>query len=160
MLLSPRLYPALILAGCIAALVGALVAQFGFGLRPCILCLYQRVPFSLGAVLALIALLPAVPGPWRARLVWLCAAVLLINSGIAVFHVGVEQHWWEGLAACVGAVPKAMTPTELMASLRAPPEPRCDQIPWSLWGISMAGFNIPYSLGLAGFSAWAARKLG
>ncbi|OIQ98432.1 disulfide bond formation protein B [mine drainage metagenome] len=155
-----RLSPALILLACLLALGGALTAQFGFGLRPCILCLYQRGPYVVSALLALAALLPLCPPRLRVWLLGLCALSFAVNGGIAIFHVGVEQHWWHGTAACVPVAPVPTTPAEMMAALSAPPPPRCDQAAWTLWGISMAGFNVPASFVLAAFAAWAARALG
>ncbi len=152
-----RLSPALILLACLLALGGALLAQFGFGLRPCILCLYQRGPYVLSALLAALALPPACPPRRRLWLLGLCALAFTVNGGIAIFHVGVEQHWWHGTAACVPVAPVPTTPAEMMAALSAPPPPRCDQPAWTLAGISMAGFNIPASFALAAFAAWAAR---
>ena len=153
--ISSRQAALLLLLGCITALGGAMVAQFGFGLRPCILCLYQRAPFVLAGLLSLIALLPKTPTRLRLVLLGLCATALLVNSGIAVFHVGVEQHWWVGTPECVPVVPVPKTLAEMQAALSAPPPPRCDQAQWELFGISMAGFNVPYSLGLALFAALA-----
>ncbi len=156
---STRQLPAFILLACLGALASALTAQYGFGLRPCVLCLYQRVPYALAGLLAAIALLPAVPLRGRAVLAGLCACAFLINSGIAVFHVGVENHWWAGLAACSGGGPQAQTVADLKAMLAGPPPPRCDQIPWALFGISMAGYNVFASLALALFAGWAATRL-
>ncbi len=156
---STRLFPSLILAACVGALASALTAQYGFGLRPCALCLYQRVPYVLAGLLAAIALLPAVPVRGKALLAALCALVFLANTGIAVFHVGVEHHWWAGLAACTGGAPQAQTVAQLKAMLAGPPPPRCDQVPWALFGISMAGYNVFASLALALFAGWAASRL-
>ncbi len=36
----------------------------------------------------------------------------------------------------------------------------CDAVAWSLFGISMAGYNVLASLGLALASFWAARGIG
>jgi len=148
----------LVLLACILALGSALTAQFGFGLRPCILCLYQRGPFVVGGLLAILALLPQAPHRGRLVLLGLCALAFFANTGIASFHVGVEQHWWAGTAECVPVVPVPTSPAEMMAAMSAPPPPRCDQAPWSLFGISMAGFNVPFSLGLALFAALSALR--
>jgi len=159
--LTSRQAALLVLLGCFVALGGALTAQFGFALRPCILCLYQRGPFVLGGVLALLALLPQTSHRLRVLLLALCAVAFAVNGGIATFHVGVEQHWWIGTPECVPVVPVPTTPAEMMAALSAPPPPRCDQAAWTLFGISMAGYNIPYSLGLAlfaGFAAWRGKE--
>ena len=33
---------------------------------------------------------------------WLLTLAFLATAGIALFHVGVEQKWWEGTTACTG----------------------------------------------------------
>ena len=152
--------PALLLLASVAPLGVMLVAQYGFGLLPCPLCIYQRIPYAVSAALALIALLPAVPRKARIGLFGLSALALLVDGGIAAFHVGVEQHWWAGLEACMGGGPQPQSVDQLRALLAAPSKtPRCDEIPWSLFGISIAGFNVMYALGLAGFAAWATLRL-
>jgi len=156
--LTTRQAALLVLLACLLALGSALTAQFGFGLHPCVLCLYQRGPFVVAGLLSALALLPKTSHRQRLVLLGLCALAFAINTGIASFHVGVEQHWWEGTASCVPTAPVPTSAAEMMAALSAPPPARCDQIPWSLFGISMAGFNVPYSLGLALFAAVMVRR--
>ena len=154
------LYPAFLLFASVSSLAMALLAQYGFGLLPCPLCIYQRIPYVVTAVLSLIALLPAVPRRARLWLIGLSCVAFLVDGGIAVFHVGVEQHWWAGLEACMGGGPQPQSVDQLRAMLSvAPKTPRCDEIPWSLFGISIAGFNVMYALGLAGCAAWATLRL-
>jgi disulfide bond formation protein DsbB len=154
-----RLFPTVLLLACIGALGAALTTQYGFGLKPCVLCIYQRIPYGVAGVLALAALSPKISTRGRMLLVALCGLAFLVDSGIAVFHVGVEHHWWEGLAACVGGGPQANSVDSLKAMLAGPPPVPCDQVPWSLFGISMAGYNAMFAFCLAGFSVWSARRL-
>ena len=154
-----RLIPMAILAASVGALAVAYIAEFVFGLEPCILCLYQRVPYAVTGILAILALgLPPRSGV-RAASVALCGAVFLAGAGIAVYHVGVEQHWWAGTAACAGALPAEMTVEALRAQLATRPPKPCDQVDWTLFGISFAGYNLMASLALAAFSLAAARRL-
>lgn len=142
---SPRTLAQSILGLCLLSLILALVAQYAFGLAPCTLCYVQRVPFALGAVLAALSL----RCPGRARgLMLLAGLVLLINGGIAVYHVGVEQHWWT-FEICSAAEPDKLSVADLMAQMEKPVQVRCDQPAWSFHGITIAGLNIPFS-GLLG----------
>jgi disulfide bond formation protein DsbB len=144
----------------LAALATVLVAQYGFGLLPCPLCTYQRVPYLVAIPLALAAL--ALHGRPRlaACLVGLCALAFLIDSGIALFHVGVEQHWWQGLASCSSnGASAAASVDDMLAALSKPVKvPACDQVPWALFGVSLAGYNLLTCVGLAAFAAAAARR--
>ena len=160
---NPRLVFALLLGASAAALAAAFASQYIGGLEPCVLCLYQRVPY--GAVIALSGLglglsgLATPPKGVIVSLAGLCAAALLVNAGIATFHVGVEQQWWQGTEACGAVGTMARTIEELRAQIFAAPVVRCDVVPWSLFGISMAGYNVLASLGLAVASAIAARGM-
>lgn len=158
MTLPPRVYPALLLMACIGAMGTALTTQYGFGLQPCILCFYQRIPYVVAGILMLIAVLPRLPSRWRLVLVALAGLAFAVDSGIAVFHVGVEHHWWE--SACVGGVnPEAASVEDLQALLAGPPPVPCDRIPWAIFGISMAGWNAVFAACLAVFAFWSAAKL-
>jgi disulfide bond formation protein DsbB len=66
-----------------------------------------------------------------------------------VFHAGVEQKWWLGPTGCTGASLSGLSPEEAMKRLMGTPVVRCDEIPWALFGISMAAWNAIISLGVA-----------
>lgn len=146
----------LVALASVSALAAAFIAQYGFDLQPCILCIYQRWPFAIATVLCLAALLPLFR-PVAANLLLLSALVLFVNTGIAGYHVGVEQHWWTGSEACVGpgGGGKALTLAELRAQIMATPITRCDEVAFSLFGISMAGYNVLFSIGLAVYAGLA-----
>lgn len=141
-----RLLPVFVLLACVAALASAYVAEYGFGLKPCVLCLTQRVPFAVAGGLALLALLR--PLSWQRLLMALAALAFLVNSGIAVYHVGVEQKWW--MSSCSGSAGPQPALGDLKSLMSQPAdEPRCDEPAWQWHGITMAGLNIVYSGGLA-----------
>jgi disulfide bond formation protein DsbB len=136
---------ALILAAISAATLAAVYAsQYIGGLQPCELCLYQRWPWWIALALSVIALPTVLSANLRALLVGIAGASVLIGAGIAIFHVGVEQHWWAGLASCTGG----QTPTsfEDLQRMMSRPAARCDAPAWTLFGISMAGYNAALSI--------------
>ena len=101
---------------------------------------------------------PSASGGRRRRSPWgLRARRRLAGAGLAGFHVGVEQHWWAGLAACEGG-PAGETVAELRERLLNAPPARCDEVAWPLLGLSMAAWNGLLSLGLAGLAAVAALR--
>lgn len=137
-----------------ASLGAAFVAQYGFGLAPCELCIWQRWPYAASILLGLAALL--LPR-WRAPLLVLAALSFAAGAGIAVFHVGVEEKWWQGLASCSGApTPKSLE--ELRVQLMTAPVVRCDEAAFRFLGLSMAGWNVIWAALLAVFTAIAARR--
>ena len=150
---------AFVLAICVLALVVALLAQYVFGLRPCVLCLVQRGPFVLAAALAAWSLRPACPAATSRILLSLAGLALFVNGGIAIYHVGVEQHWWAS-AVCPGSDQSGpVSVANLMAEMNKPVEVHCDQPAWSFHGITMAALNIPFS-GLLGLGILALVRKG
>jgi disulfide bond formation protein DsbB len=75
---------------------------------------------------------------------------------IASFHVGVEQAWWAGLEKCGSNINEAvMTLEELRLKVLGAPVTKCNEIAWSMFGISMAGYNAILSLMMAVFTFMA-----
>lgn len=152
--------PMAILAASVGALATAYTAELAFGLEPCILCLYQRIPYAVAGVLGLLALL--LPRDrYRVWAVACCGAAFVTGAGIAFYHVGVEQHWWMSAASCGaaggGAAPK--TVEDLRTLLLAKPAEACDEIDWTLFGLSMATYNVAASLTLAYGAFWGAQRM-
>ncbi len=150
--------PALVLAACTAALGIVFAMEHLGGLAPCPLCITQRWPYGVALVLSAMALTPGAMGTPRRLLLAGCAIAFLIGSGVGVYHTGIEQGWFEGPAACTGAPARAGTIEALRAQLMATPVVRCDEIPWSLFGISLAGYNALLAAGLFVFSVLAAAR--
>jgi disulfide bond formation protein DsbB len=123
-----------------AALGTAFVAQYGFDLRPCELCVLQRLPYAFTLLFGLMATLPAVPPEARRQVAALCAALFAVNAGIALYHTGVEYHWWQGPTACTGHL-QNFSMDDLAAALTHPAAVQCDQAAVRVLGVSMAGAN-------------------
>ena len=119
--------PALLLAG-------AYVSEYGFGLFPCEMCWWQRYPHFAAVALALLSTVAQPKRLWIA----LAALAILASGLIGDFHAGVEYGWWEGVTACASHVEAGGDPLEAIMNA---PLVRCDVAPWTLAGISLAGFN-------------------
>jgi disulfide bond formation protein DsbB len=126
---------------------GALISQYGFGLYPCEMCLWQRWPHLAAIVLALMALLSRAKG-WSGTLVVAAAVAIMISGLIGGFHAGVEYGWWEGLTSCASSVPAG---GDILDSIMNAPLVRCDVAAWTLFGISLAGYNFLLSVSGAMF---------
>lgn len=147
---------ALLLVGSAALLAGAYGFELIGGLVPCEMCWWQRWALLWAAFFAFDALVLG----WTAQLRaaarvtgWLALLGMVTNAGIGLFHAGVENKWWQGLTRCA-APPLAGDTSTMLADILAQPLVRCDAIPWSMFGISMAGWNFLISFALAGAAAW------
>lgn len=154
----PRLVPICLMVVCVSALSSAYAAQYIYHLEPCILCLYQRIPYAFVGVLALAAILMP-RGAGRSGLVTICIPILFVGAAVAFYHVGVEQHWWESAAGCGGALPEPMSVADFQASLQEKPEKSCDSVDWTLFGISMAVYNTAASLFLGFGTLYGLRRM-
>ena len=79
----------------------------------------------------------------------------MISGAIGAFHAGVEYGWWQGITSC--ASPLGAAGGDPLAAIMDAPLVRCDTAPWSLFGISLAGWNALIST-LAGLAIF--RLLG
>jgi disulfide bond formation protein DsbB len=150
--------PWLATGGALAALCIAWLSQYGFGLAPCELCYWQRSGYWAAIALGVVAILQPTRTRRRRVALWLLAFAFVATAGIALFHVGVEQHWWEGTSACTGQTTTGMTTEELAQAIENAPIVRCDVPAWTMFGISMAGYNLLYALALAAFTLWGALR--
>jgi disulfide bond formation protein DsbB len=137
-----------------ALMAGALGSQYIGHLFPCEMCHWQRWPHYAAIILALLAFL--VPDKSLGRIcVALAIAAILTSGAIGVFHAGVEYHWWKGITRCAATVTSG-SQTDILAQIMATPMIQCDQPQWTLFGISLAGFNAFISIlgGLTIISLW------
>jgi disulfide bond formation protein DsbB len=159
MTLTTKWFAGMVLAASVAVLGAALLSQYWGGLDPCELCLLERWPWWIAIAIAatswLIGDRLALPIP-----AILLAIVFLTGTGIAFYHVGVEQHWFAGPTACTASGAAASSVDALRAQLLGTQPVMCDQVQWSLLGISLAGWNLLASLAMAGFCAMTARRCG
>ncbi len=128
-----------------AALLGAALAfQHLGGLAPCPMCIWQRWPHVIAVLLGLALL--ALP---RRDLAAMGALVMLIGAGLGAWHAGIERGWWPGPDTCTAPDVASLTPEQLLERILTAPVVRCDEVAWSLLGVSMAGWNAVACVGLA-----------
>ena len=117
-----RLARVLALATPALLLGGAYISQYVFGLAPCEMCWWQRYGHF--------------------------AALAIGAAGlIGLFHAGVEYGWWQGLTAC--SAPATAGGGDPLEAIMNAPLVRCDVAPWSLLGVSLAGWNFLFSTAAA-----------
>ena len=153
--ISPREIALTASAGSAALLIAALGFQ-ALGYAPCELCILQRWPHLAAALIGLAIWRLG----WSRWLALLGVIAALTATGLAIYHSGVELKLWLGPQHCSGGVSglARMSTQDLMSALEAAPVVRCDDVAWSLFGISMAGWNAIISAGLSGL--WLASRRG
>ncbi len=135
-------------------LLGAFAFQHIGGMAPCKLCIWQRYPHAIAVALGAVAFFAPL-----GIVAVLGALAALGTAGVGAYHVGVEQGWWEGPSTCSSAPVGSLSTDDLMEQIMSAPLVRCDEIPWEMFGISMAGWNMLASLAFMGLWMLAYRKL-
>jgi disulfide bond formation protein DsbB len=130
-------------------LLGAFFFQYILGLPPCHLCILERWPHVMmvtwcgGALWFRHRLLDTVH-VFKNNLYKniLIGGILLLHTAafcIALYHSGIEYHWWQGFSTCSSTI-KGHTIKELLDSIMKAPVVRCDTILWRL-GLSLAAWH-------------------
>jgi len=145
---SMRMTALLMLIASSAVLGGAWFFQYVVRLEPCELCLLERWPYYLGIPVLVVALLLARHRMLAGSILALAAALFLAGTFLSAYHVGVEQRWLAGPTACTASGLDATTIEALKAQLMEQQPVRCDVVQWSLFGVSLAGWNFLASLAL------------
>lgn len=134
---------------CLALIAGAWFFELVWGLRPCKLCLEQRLPHyaAIGLSVAGLALARTT------RLQWLVllglAGLMAWSTGLGVYHSGVEWGWFEGPNDCGGkAAPIVAGVQDFMKQLETARVVACTEAAWRFLGLSLAGWNAIVSAGL------------
>ncbi len=131
-------------------LAGALAIEHIGGIRPCPLCLDQRIAYYAAVPLGLLAFALAAGRPgWSRAILALLALAFAVNAGIGVYHSGIEWGWWAGPSDCAGIGAIATNPADLLKSLSESQVVRCDEAPIRILGISLAGYSAALSALLA-----------
>jgi disulfide bond formation protein DsbB len=148
-ILSPPRLILLIGLASLALVAGAWFFELVWGLRPCKLCLEQRLPHYGAIGLALAAAVMA----RSPRLQWLAllglAGLMVWSTGLGVYHAGVEWGWFVGPNDCGGTPAAAATGVQdFMKQLQTTRVVACTEAAWRLLGLSLAGWNALASLGL------------
>ncbi|CUK25411.1 disulfide bond formation protein B [Cognatishimia activa] len=134
-----------------------ILAAWGFqyigGYPPCKMCYWQRYPHFAAIVIGGLAL------ALKTKIfAWLGALAMLITAGIGIFHSGVERKLWDGPSSCSSTSIDGLSSDELFNQIMSAPLVRCDEIPWEMFGLTMANLNALASLAFAAGWLWVALK--
>ncbi|MBP6514579.1 MAG: disulfide bond formation protein B [Steroidobacteraceae bacterium] len=148
-------------AACVAALCVALFAQYGLGLTPCHLCIFQRVCVAGLGVAFLLATLHN-PGDLGARvyagLIGLCAATTAVVAGR---HVWIQLQPPGSVPGCGADLSFMLDVLPVMQVIikvfKAGGE--CQKIDWSFLGISIPGYVLIFAILMLGWAVWANTRL-
>ncbi len=153
----------LVVLTSIVALIAAMIAQYIYGLEPCIMCIYQRIPFAIVVIIGCMGLMR--PQRMMRPALGISALAMAVNVGLAIYHSGIERKWWaSAVEGCsVPLIGGNVSTEDLLASIMAAPTVSCSEIPWAdpWFGLSMANYNVVLCLDLfiaCALCLWLSRK--
>ena len=123
------------------SIVGALYFEFILKLKPCILCLYQRVPYIILIFICLIGY------NYSDNLFWhyLVILVFFISVLISGYHVGIENSLFPELSTCKASNLDLTDKKQLLQSLNNQIV-SCKDVLFKIFGLSLATINLIISL--------------
>ena len=121
----------------ILSLISAIYIEYIIGIKPCKLCLYQRVPYILSIFLCFIGYGNIKKKIW----LYLLIMVFLISGVLAGYHVGIENNIFPEFSGCTANNLDIMEKDELLNSLKNS-VPNCKNINFKLAGFSLATINL------------------
>lgn len=154
MILSRKHVFAVLTAFSLSMILGAWAFEFIGGLAPCKLCYYQRYPHWVATGAGALALLTGI-----GVLAYVAALGAAVSGAVGLYHTGVERSWWEGPNSCTSGDVTGMSADDLFDQIMSAPIVRCDEVPWEMFGLSMASYNAILSLGAAALWIYAIRRL-
>ena len=118
------------------SLAAALYVEYILGFKPCILCIYQRIPYAIAILISLIAFFIV------NRNILLIILGLTFFAGILLsgYHVSIEKGIIEPLFSCTGENIKSLEKEEILKSLNNI-QPDCKDVDFSIFGVSLATLN-------------------
>ena len=118
------------------SLIAALYVEYILGFKPCILCIYQRIPYAIAILVSLSAFLIGN----RNILLIILGLTFLAGILLSGYHVSIEKGIIEPLFSCTGENIKVLDKDEILKSLNNI-KPDCKDVDFSIFGISLATLN-------------------
>lgn len=149
--MTRNLHMMVLLAISAFALIAAFTAEHLLHATPCSLCILERFPYGCVIILTLPQLFFKLEsGPLKIILLE-CFAAILIGASLSAYHVGIEHHIWDVPTLCQSDAGLASSVEELLNTILEQDTPTCDQVGFSILGVSMATWNLLLSCGLLAF---------
>ena len=121
------------------SILSALIAEYFFSLQPCELCLKQRHPHYF--IISLIILNFLIPISYKIYGFFLIQLSSVYGLFYAVWHVGIENKFLEGPPGCSASLNMSSNTVDLKEQILSKQVISCDEVIWSLFGLSAASIN-------------------
>ena len=145
------------LFSCSIILLVVYYLEYFLDLKPCILCIYQRIPYFFAIFLAIIFLFLE-DYKFQKIFYYLYSITFLSSLLLAIYHFGIENNFWSAFTSCEINDSYIKDKSNLKEYLLEKEFVSCSKVNFSLLGISLVGYNIIISLFLLILSLLKLRK--
>ena len=124
---------------CVFAISSALFTEYFFHILPCQMCLNQRYPYYF--IISIFIVFYFVN---KTSSIWLyifTELAVLYGLFYSVWHVGIEQNLLTGPSNCFGKLKEGSSVSDLKEQIINQPIISCNEISWSMLGLSAATLN-------------------
>ena len=140
-LLNKKNFYLFVLFYSLLAIFFALYVEYILGYKACKLCLYQRVPYIFAIFICFIGYNYFT----NDKILILVAIIFLISVLISGYHYGIENNIFKEFSGCAVNSLEIVDKAELLNSLNNNVT-SCKDVNFKLFGISLAGINLLFSL--------------
>ena len=131
----------LITAISIFTLLSAVYIEYILGVKPCVLCIYQRVPYMIAIFFCFYGYYNLKNKLW----IYLLVITFLLSAILSGYHVGIENNIFKEFSGCTSNNTDIIDKDELLKSLKET-QPNCKDVTFKLLGFSLATINIFLSI--------------
>ena len=124
------------------SLIIALYIEYVMGIKPCKLCLYQRIPYLILLFISILGYIYNKKSLW----IYLSILVFFLSAIVSGYHVGIENGIFEELKVCKNDL-DVLNKEDLLNSLKNQ-NISCKEVPIKLFNLSLATINLILSLTL------------
>ncbi len=126
----------------IAILASALIIEYGFGFKPCNLCIIERIPYLLSLIILTLNY------NFRKNQVFFSVLLMLIflfSILISIYHFGIEQGFIDESTLCKSKNLDLITKEDILNSLNEL-SVSCKNVAFKIFGLSLTTYNIFVSI--------------
>tara|TARA_B100001741_G_C16527891_1_gene588019 strand:- start:1061 stop:1540 length:480 start_codon:yes stop_codon:yes gene_type:complete len=125
----------------ICTLISAVYIEYAIGIKPCKLCLYQRLPYIVSIFLCFFGYINSKNPIW----IGLLSLTFLVSIILSGYHWGIESNIFPEFSGCTANNLNILDKEELLNSL-SEILPNCKDVSFRIFGLSLATINFFISL--------------
>ena len=123
------------------SIFGAIYIEYVLGVKPCVLCLYQRVPYLISIFICFL-------GYYNNKnliLLYLLLLTFFTSIILSGYHLGIENDIFKEFSGCSNENINLIDKEKLLNSLNFS-QLNCKDVSFKLFGLSLAAINLMVSI--------------